>query len=206
MKIKKKMAAGLIAVSAAVMVFGCGGKSASMNEEAGAAAETTAAAAAESKEPESKTEAPLSRDASKTEEAESSEYGVDGDSDEAAGPGGSEEAAVMETAALSGAEIFAEKVQEAVADKDMEALAGSIEFPLVLVSTDKEKITILDEDEFLKQNPDMIFGDDLMIAIANVDTAALTLENGEVTMGDENSFIRYRENREGGFGVTDIQE
>lgn len=209
MKIKKKMAAGLIAVSAAVMVFGCGGKSASMNEEAGVAAESTAettAAATERMAQESEAEAPLKRDASGTDETENSEYGEYGDSEGAAGPGGSEPHAVMGAAAQSGAEIFAETVQEAVADRDMESLAGLIEFPFVLISTDKESITILDEEEFLKQNPDMIFGDDLMIAIANVDTAALVQENGVVTMGDENSFVRYRENREGGFVITDIQE
>ena len=93
-----------------------------------------------------------------------------------------------------------------VADRDMEALADLSAFPLNLETADGEKMTFEDRDEFLKQNPDLIFGDDLMVAIAGVDTATLEANADGVTMGEENPHIRYKKTEDGTFGITDIRE
>ena len=77
----------------------------------------------------------------------------------------------------------------------MEALADLAAFPLNLETADGEKMTFADRNEFLKQNPDLIFGDDLMVAIAGVDTATLEANADGVTMGEENPHIRYKRQR-----------
>lgn len=181
MKIKKKAAVWLIGVCAAVMVWGCGSNVA--KEETKALSESSTPLAVEQK-----------NDRQESEE--------DGET----GPGEQEEPGLTGAKSPAAVEVFAEKIQEAVADKDMEALADLTEFPLTLVSTDKEKIVIADREEFLKQNPDMIFGDDLMIAVANVDTAVLSPEDDTIAVGDENSFLLYREIGDDVFAVTVIQE
>ena len=124
----------------------------------------------------------------------------------AAGPGAGAGGAAESEAGDKDIEAFAELVQEAVADRDMEALADLAAFPLNLETADGEKMTFADRNEFLKQNPDLIFGDDLMVAIAGVDTATLEANADGVTMGEENPHIRYKKTEDGTFRIMDIRE
>lgn len=104
-------------------------------------------------------------------------------------------------------EAFAERVQEAVADRDLESIADLTAFPLKLLTTDGEALHFKDRNEFLKQNPDMIFGDDLMVVVANIDTGTLEIKEDGVTMGTaEGPHIRYGMGTNGSFGIVDIQE
>lgn len=104
-------------------------------------------------------------------------------------------------------EAFAERIQEAVADRNMESMANLAAFPLELVTTDGETLRFKDRDEFLKQNPDLIFGDDLMMAIANIDTATLERKADGITMGEaKGSHVRYEIGSDGRGGVVSIEE
>ena len=129
-----------------------------------------------------------------------------GAAEAAAGPGAEDCGAAESEAGDKDIEAFAELVQEAVADRDMEALADLAAFPLNLETADGEKMTFADRNEFLKQNPDLIFGDDLMVAIAGVDTATLEANADGVTMGEENPHIRYKKTEDGTFRIMDIRE
>ena len=182
-----KILAVLLAVITVLAAGGCSGKSAS---EAVGAAETTAAKATEAAKDEA---APFRAEIEKEARA-------------AAGPGAEDGGAAEAEAGDKDIEAFAELVQEAVADRDMEALADLAAFPLNLETADGEKMTFADRNEFLKQNPDLIFGDDLMVAIAGVDTATLEANADGVTMGEENPHIRYKKTEDGTFRIMDIRE
>lgn len=141
------------------------------------------------------------------EEAEAEDgAGGPGEENDQAGPGGE----AMEERESEGpdkqAEAFAEMVQEAVADKDMEAFADLLSYPCVFITGDQETIILQKQEDLMKQNPDMIFGDDLMVAVANVDTAALKMTEEDVTLGDGLSGITFREITKRGFGIIEIKE
>ena len=104
------------------------------------------------------------------------------------------------------AEAFAEKIQEAVSDRDLNALAELINYPCVFITGDKETIMLKKEEDLLKQNSDMVFGDDLMVAVANVDTGTLKKTKEGVTLGEEASRIVFKEFNESSFGITEIKE
>ena len=139
-------------------------------------------------------------------EEETTPEGMEKEARAAAGPGAEDGGAAESEAGDKDIEAFAELVQEAVADRDMEALADLAAFPLNLETADGEKMTFADRNEFLKQNPDLIFGDDLMVAIAGVDTATLEVNADGVTMGEENPHIRYKKTEDGTFRIMDIRE
>ena len=187
-----KILAVLLAVITVLAAGGCSGKSAS---EAVGAAETTAAKA---------TEAPFRAEIEKEEETTPED--MEKEARAAAGPGAEDGGAAESEAGDKDIEAFAELVQEAVADRDMEALADLAAFPLNLETADGEKMTFADRNEFLKQNPDLIFGDDLMVAIAGVDTATLEANADGVTMGEESPHIRYKKTEDGTFRIMDIRE
>ncbi|CUQ35807.1 hypothetical protein NQ487_20630 [Hungatella hathewayi] len=193
-----KLMAVLLAVITVLALGGCFKKS--MSPGAGAA-ETTAANATEAVREEA---APLHTETEK--EDETAPAAEENEERAADGPGADAEDAAESGAGVQDIEAFAERIQEAVADRDMEALADLSAFPLNLETADGEKMTFEDRDEFLKQNPDLIFGDDLMVAIAGVDTATLEANADGVTMGEENPHIRYKKTEDGTFGITDIRE
>ncbi|WP_313181064.1 hypothetical protein [Lacrimispora sp.] len=103
-------------------------------------------------------------------------------------------------------EAFAEKIQEAVGDRDLEAFADLLFYPCVFVTADEETITLKKREDLFKQNPDMVFGDDLMVAVANVDTVSLNMTDKGVTMGEGTSKITFQERSDGSFGIIEIRE
>ena len=177
-----KILAVLLAVITVLAAGGCSGKSAS---EAVGAAETTAAKATEAAKDEA---APFRAEIEKEEETTLED--MEKEARAAAGPGAEDGGAAESEAG----------------DKDIEAFAELAAFPLNLETADGEKMTFADRNEFLKQNPDLIFGDDLMVAIAGVDTATLEANADGVTMGEENSHIRYKKTEDGTFRIMDIRE
>lgn len=103
-------------------------------------------------------------------------------------------------------EAFAEKIQEAVSDRSLETLAELITYPCVFITGDQETIILKTQEDLLKQNPDMVFGDDLMVAVAKVDTALLKKTAKGVVMGEGDSRIVFQESPEGSMGITEIKE
>lgn len=103
-------------------------------------------------------------------------------------------------------EAFAEKIQEAVADRDLQAFGDLLFYPCILITGDGETITLSNQEDLLKQNPDMVFGDDLMVAVANVDTVSLKMTDKGVVMGEGTSKITFQERSDGSLGITEIRE
>lgn len=103
-------------------------------------------------------------------------------------------------------EAFGERLQEAVSDRDLESLADLTAYPLTVKMADGEILMITDRQELLKQNPDLIFGDDFLMAIANVDTATLVETKDGVFMGEGGPGLVFRETGTDSFGVVSIQE
>ena len=122
--------------------------------------------------------------------ASDSETAAESQSSESA----SQEAALLEEAedvSHAGAELeqseikpFAEKVQKAVADKDMEALAGLCAYPGLVFCPE-----IADESAFLKMDAGQIFTESLLKEIADTDVDTLEQFGAGVIMGEENSII-----------------
>ncbi len=83
-------------------------------------------------------------------EEETTPEGMEKEARAAAGPGAEDCGAAESEAGDKDIEAFAELVQEAVADRDMEALADLAAFPLNLETADGEKMTFADRNEFLK--------------------------------------------------------
>ncbi|MGC6175245.1 hypothetical protein [Lacrimispora sp. 38-1] len=104
------------------------------------------------------------------------------------------------------AEAFAEKIQEAVSDRNLEALAELITYPCVFINSDQETIILKKQEDLLKQNPDMVFGDDLMVSVAKVDTATLKKTEEGIVLGEGASRIIFQESPEGSIGITEIKE
>ena len=103
-------------------------------------------------------------------------------------------------------EAFAEKIQEAVGDRDLQALGDLLFYPCVFTIGDEEPITFKSREDLLKQNLDMVFGDDLMIAVANVDTVSLKMTEQGVVMGEGTSKITFQKRSDGSLGITEIRE
>lgn len=127
--------------------------------------------------------------------ASDSETAAESQSSESA----SQEAALLEEAedvSHAGAELeqseikpFAEKVQKAVADKDMEALAGLCAYPVYVSLGEGQGEEIADEAAFLKMDADKIFTESLLKEIADTDVDTLEQFGAGVIMGEENSII-----------------
>lgn len=103
------------------------------------------------------------------------------------------------------AEAFAESVQEAFADQDMEALESLVSYPCKISRDGTVLATVYDESQFLSQDPSLIFGDDLLLAIANVDTGNLHMINNRVEMGQEQKIV-FQLRDDGELGITEIYE
>lgn len=206
---KWKIRAVYLAAAAVIFMGGCAGKSTATGAKA---AETTAAAATMAAAPAAAPEESVAEEKTAIDPAE-----LEGNDENLKGP---EAEAVKERAAEGPGsdlededesgdkdiEAFAELVQEAVADKDMESLAALASFPLKLETADGESFVFESREDFLKENPDLIFGDDLMVTIAGVDTATLELKGDGVTMGEETPYIRYEKMEDESFAITEIRE
>lgn len=79
---------------------------------------------------------------------------------------------------------FAQKVKDAIAQKDIEALADLTAFP-TYVGFPEEGIVINTREEFLKLDTEKIFTQDMLTSIENTDISALQASMAGFTMYDE---------------------
>ena len=179
---KRKLAVLGTAIMAAAAITACSGKD----------AKTTTAAEVVTQ---SDTTDGVTDGETEADTASDSETAADSQSSESA----SQEAALLEEAedvSHAGAELeqseikpFAEKVQKAVADKDMEALAGLCAYPVYVSLGEGQGEEIADEAAFLKMDADKIFTESLLKEIADTDVDTLEQFGAGVIMGGENSII-----------------
>ena len=151
---KRKLAVLGTAIMAAAAITACSGKDAKTTT----AAEVVTQADTTDGVTDGETEADTASDSETAAESQSSESA-------------SQEAALLEEAedvSHAGAELeqseikpFAEKVQKAVADKDMEALAGLCAYPVYVSLGEGQGEEIADEAAFLKMDADKIFTESL---------------------------------------------
>ena len=180
------------AIAAAVLFSaGCGAPSLK-----GAEAETGAAVMKKAVTEENKED---KEDKSETMAAKETDMGE-------AGPGEEAETEREEDRPDKKIEAFAETVQEAVSDRDLEALGDLLFYPCVFITGDEETIILEKKEDLLKQNPDMVFGDDLMVSVANVDTATLKAGDEGVVLGEGTSGITFQEKPGIGLRITEIRE
>lgn len=191
--LKKKIGLFCFAVvMTAVLAAGCGRKNAA--DIGGSSSETAKTETAAVRMEKSGTEEKADEEAVTEEDMNQSGPGTEAtEEEESAGPGKKVEA-------------FAEKIQEAVADRDLQALGDLLFYPCVFITGDEETITLNSLEDLLKQNPDMVFGDDLMVAVANVDTVSLKMTDKGVVMGEETSKVTFQERSDGSLGITEIRE
>ena len=179
---KRKLAVLVTAIMAAAAITACSGKDAKTTT----AAEVVTQADTTDGVTDGETEADTASDSETAAESQSSESA-------------SQEAALLEEAedvSHAGAELeqseikpFAEKVQKAVADKDMEALAGLCAYPVYVSLGEGQGEEIADEAAFLKMDADKIFTESLLKEIADTDVDTLEQFGAGVIMGGENSII-----------------
>lgn len=179
---KRKLAVLGTAIMAAAAITACSGKDAKTTT----AAEVVTQADTTDGVTDGETEADTASDSETAAESQSSESA-------------SQEAALLEEAkdvSHAGAELeqseikpFAEKVQKAVADKDMEALAGLCAYPVYVSLGEGQGEEIADEAAFLKMDADKIFTESLLKEIADTDVDTLEQFGAGVIMGGENSII-----------------
>lgn len=93
---------------------------------------------------------------------------------------------------------FAEEIQAAVSNQDMEALAGLCSYP-VAVNGD----VVEDKDAFMELGADVIFTEDRCETIAAVDVQALEETMAGVVMGDATPNIIFK-SVDGTLGITGI--
>ena len=179
---KRKLAVLGTAIMAAAAITACSGKDAKTTT----AAEVVTQADTTDGVTDGETEADTASDSETAAESQSSESA-------------SQEAALLEEAedvSHAGAELeqseikpFAEKVQKAVADKDMEALAGLCAYPVYVSLGEGQGEEIADESVFLKMDAGQIFTESLLKEIADTDVDTLEQFGAGVIMGGENSII-----------------
>lgn len=179
---KRKLAVLGTAIMAAAAITACSGKDAKTTT----AAEVVTQSDTTDGVTDGETEADTASDSETAAESQSSESA-------------SQEAALLEEAedvSHAGAELeqseikpFGEKVQKAVADKDMEALAGLCAYPVYVSLGEGQGEEIADEAAFLKMDADKIFTESLLKEIADTDVDTLEQFGAGVIMGGENSII-----------------
>ena len=192
---KRKLAVLGTAIMAAAAITACSGKDAKTTT----AAEVVTQADTTDGVTDGETEADTASDSETAAESQSSESA-------------SQEAALLEEAEAvshAGAELeqseikpFAEKVQKAVADKEMEALAGLCAYPVYVSLGEGQGEEIADEAAFLKMDADKIFTESLLKEIADTDVDTLEQFGAGVIMGGENS-INFN-NVDGQAAITGI--
>ena len=180
---KRKLAVLGTAIMAAAAITACSGKDAKTTTAAEVVTQADTTAGMTDGETE---DAGAASDSETAAESQSSESA-------------SQEAALLEEAedvSHAGAELeqseikpFAEKVQKAVADKDMEALAGLCVYPVYVSLGEGQGEEIADEAAFLKMDADKIFTESLLKEIADTDVDTLEQFGAGVIMGGENSII-----------------
>ena len=180
---KRKLAVLGTAIMAAAAITACSGKDAKTTTAAEVVTQADTTAGMTDGETE---DAGAASDSETAAESQSSESA-------------SQEAALLEEAedvSHAGAELeqseikpFAEKVQKAVADKDMEALAGLCVYPVYVSLGEGQGEEIADESAFLKMDGGQIFTESMLKEIADTDVDTLEQFGAGVIMGGENSII-----------------
>lgn len=180
---KRKLAVLGTAIMAAAAITACSGKDAKTTTAAEVVTQADTTAGMTDGETEDAGAASDSETAAESQSSEST----------------SQEAALLEEAedvSHAGAELeqseikpFAEKVQKAVADKDMEALAGLCVYPVYVSLGEGQGEEIADESAFLKMDAGQIFTESLLKEIADTDVDTLEQFGAGVIMGEENSII-----------------
>ena len=180
---KRKLAVLGTAIMAAAAITACSGKDAKTTTAAEVVTQADTTAGMTDGETE---DAGAASDSETAAESQSSESA-------------SQEAALLEEAedvSHAGAELeqseikpFAEKVQKAVADKDMEALAGLCVYPVYVSLGEGQGEEIADESAFLKMDAGQICTESLLKEIADTDVDTLEQFGAGVIMGEENSII-----------------
>ena len=181
---KKKLAVIGTAMIAAVAITACGGKD---TQPAATAAETTTEAV---------TQAPVTTEAATLTDAQKTDQSAEEQDKEINGEDASLQADESGDVSHAGAELeageikpFAEKVQKAVADKDMKALADLCAFPLYVSLGEGEGQEIADRDSFMKLDADKLFTEGMLEEIADTDVDTLEQFGAGVIMGNENNVI-----------------
>ena len=191
---KKKWAILGTAMMAAVAITACGRKDTTATT---VAVETTAEAASDTAAPES--QAGTTEAGSGTTAAEGESGSVAGEESKAAGDTadetvntGDEADDVSEQAEdLTAEEIktFAGKVQKAVADKDIKALADLCAYPVYVSLSEGEGSEIDNKEAFIALDTAKLFTESMLKEIAETDPATLEQFGAGVIMGNENNII-----------------
>ena len=191
---KKKWVILGTAMMAAVAITACGSKDTTATT---VAVETTAEAASDTAAPES--QAGTTEAGSGTTAAEGESGSVAGEESKAAGDTteetvntGDEADDVSEQAEdLTAEEIktFAGKVQKAVADKDIKALADLCAYPVYVSLSEGEDSEIDNKEAFIALDTAKLFTESMLKEIAETDPATLEQFGAGVIMGNENNII-----------------
>ncbi|WP_276949090.1 hypothetical protein [Enterocloster lavalensis] len=191
---KKKWVILGTAMMAAVAITACGSKDTTATT---VAVETTAEAASDTAAPES--QAGTAEAGSGTTAAEGESGSVAGEESKAAGDTadetvntGDEADDVSEQAEdLTAEEIktFAGKVQKAVADKDIKALADLCAYPVYVSLSEGEGSEIDNKEAFIALDTAKLFTESMLKEIAETDPATLEQFGAGVIMGNENNII-----------------
>ena len=179
---------------AAVAITACGSKDTTATT---VAVETTAEAASDTAAPES--QAGTTETGSGTTAAEGESGSDAGEESKAAGDAadetvntGDEADDVSEQAEdLTAEEIktFAGKVQKAVADKDIKALADLCAYPVYVSLSEGEGSEIDNKEAFIALDTAKLFTESMLKEIAETDPATLEQFGAGVIMGNENNII-----------------
>lgn len=202
---KKKLMVVLAVCAMAVMVTACGSKSAN-TETTTAAGVTEASKESGSKGTDSKDE---TTKAAEKETTKAEETTVD--EKEAAGPGAvtDDEKEVnlenknYEDLENSDYEGFAKQIVDVVAKKDMNALADLMAYPSYVSCVKENDGIVNSKEEFLAQDPEVIFDQSLLDAIAKADLSDLTPLMAGVVVGDDTPNIIFN-SVDGKLGITGI--
>ena len=97
---------------------------------------------------------------------------------------------------------FAEKIQKAVADKDMDALAELCSYPMNISISEENVTEIADKDTFMKIEPEKVFTEGFIKEIADTDIDNLEEYGVGILLGNENSIAFNKIDDE--FKITSI--
>lgn len=112
-----------------------------------------------------------------------------------------------ESKKISAVEELATKVQKAVADKDLEALADLIAFPIGIVKPDGEGFEVATKEDFLKLKPEDVFSDRLMHVIEDIKPSQMSMDKDDLAvMGKGTINIALGMTEEGSLKVVAISK
>lgn len=100
---------------------------------------------------------------------------------------------------------LASKVQKAVADQDLEALADLVAYPIGIASPDGEGIEVANKEEFLKLKPEDVFTERLMNVIKGIKASEVEIDKDDLAvMGKGTINIALGMTEEGNLRVVAI--